>query len=165
MPISPADIAALYAKIDSEIDFHKSKIADLQTERKSVEVVERRVKSEQAEQRLLFEAPTSVTAGEPTVSFAESCRRAVAAFKDETFSVPDVENMLRSMSATLPKNNLRTRIAVEVKDLVRKKQVVLVERGSGHVPHKYRRTVQAIEDAQKSEKARLSQLRAFSVQH
>jgi hypothetical protein len=161
MPISPADIAALYKKIDSEIEFHQQKIKELTAERAGVALVEKRVQQDNAEQRLLFPAPTHATVGEPSVSFAEAVRRAVAEFKDQLFTVRDVENMLRAMNAPLPKNNLRTRIAVEVKDLVRKKLVILVERGSGHQPHKYRRVL----ETPKNERAPVIQPRAPSVQH
>ncbi len=162
MAISPADIAALRKKIDSEIEFHEAKIRELKAERNGVELVERRIQQDSAEQRLLFKTPTPVTVGEPTVSFAEAVRRAVAEFKDQLFTVRDVENMLKAMSAPLPANNLRTRISVEIKDLVRKKRVVLVEKGSGHVPHKYRL---ALQQQAQSERARVIPPRAPSVQH
>lgn len=161
MSISSADIAALYKKIDSEIEFHESKIKELKAERTGVALVEKRVQQDNAEQRLLFQAPTPAIAGEPFVSFAEAVRRAVGEFKDQLFSVRDVENMLRAMNAPLPKNNLRTRIAVEIKDLVRKKQVILVEKGSGHVPHKYRRVL----ETPKNERALVITPRAPSTQH
>jgi hypothetical protein len=145
MAISPADIAAMKQRIKKDLDALEEQRAKLAAEYNAAELLEKRVISEQAERQLPLESiPTAVTAGESTVSFAEAVRLAIAAIGDTTFSVKDVENMLRAMNVPLPQNNLRPRIAGEIKGEIVRRRVLLVEKGAGHVPHRYRRVLQEI---------------------
>lgn len=145
-----SEIAALKQRIKKDLDSVEEQRTRLTAEYEAAELLEKRVLSEQAGRQLqLAEIPTAVTAGERTASFAEAVRLAIAEFKD-TFSVKDVELMLRSMGVPLPKNNLRPRIAGEVKGEIIRKRVLLVEQGAGHVPNKYRRVVQSIPETERA---------------
>lgn len=161
MPITPADIASLKQRIKSDLDALEETRTRLQLEFEAATLLEKRLQNEKAERQLEIEIPTVQTAGEPTVSFAESVRRAIAQFEDKTFTVRDVENMLRALNAQLPQHNLRARIAGEIKGEIGRKNVLLVKKGSGHVPHTYRRVL----ETPKNERAPVIQPRAPSTQH
>jgi hypothetical protein len=162
MAISPADIAAMKQRIKKDLNALDEQRSRLTAEYEAAELLEKRVIAEQAERQLPLEAiPTAATVGDSTVSFAEGVRRAIAEFKDATFSVRDVENMLKAMNVSLPPNNLRPRIAGEIKGEIIRKRVLLVEKGSGHVPHKYRRVLQSIPETERA----LMRPRALSTQH
>ena len=81
------------------------------------------------------------TESRPQVSFSESVRRAVDHFKDEEFTVTNVESVLKAQGIPLPARNVRTRISIEVKDLLRKGRIKLIRSGSGNTPHVYRRVL------------------------
>ncbi len=144
-----AEIAALKQRIRKELDGIEEQHKRLTAEYEAAELLEKRALSEQAERQLPLQMPTAATAGAPTVTFAESVRRAIAEFKD-SFTVKDVENMLRSMGVTLPQNNLRPRIAGEIKGEITRNNVLLVQKGSGHVPHRYRRLVKPIPETERA---------------
>ena len=150
MPISPADIAALKQRIKSDLDTLDEARNRLQAEYAAAEVLEKRVQNEKAESQLPLELGQPPAPAVPSgVSFAEAVRRAIDQFQDKTFTVRDVESMLKAMNVALPPNNLRPRISGEVKGEIVRKKLLLVEKGSGHVPHKYRRLVQAIQETER----------------
>jgi hypothetical protein len=165
MPISSADLAALKQRIKTDMEFHENTIKSLGQELAAVELLEKRVSQEKSvEQRLLdLEEEPIMGPKQPSVSFAEATRRAVRLFKREPFTVADVENMLKAQKVTLPAKNVRTRISLEVGDLVRKKTVHLVEKGSGHTPHTYR--LASVDEPEKSERPSLIPRRGLSAQH
>jgi hypothetical protein len=162
MSISPADLAALKQRIRNDVESHEQEIKSLTQELAAVELLEKRVKQEMPSDQRLLDLPAEAVPS--NISFAESVRRAVRLFKNEEFSVANVETMLIAQKAKLPPRNVRTRIALEIKDLNRKGTIFLVHKGAGHTPHKYRLSPTA-EEPEKSERPPLIPRRGLSVQH
>jgi len=59
-------------------------------------------------------------------------------FGDHEFDKKDVERALRAQGVKLPEKHLRARLAMEMKHMLQKGLIVLVKKGTGTEPHRYR---------------------------
>lgn len=133
MAISKAEFIALRQRIQTEKRTHDDASAACQQQLDALAVLEPLLNEPQPELKL------EPTESRPQLSFAASVRQAVDHFKDEEFTVSNVESVLKAQGARMPERNTRTRIAVEVKDLLRKERIRLVRAGSGNTPNVYQR--------------------------
>ena len=140
MPITVADLVALEEKLQSE---RKRFLEDNDKSLAAVAHLKKNLKAEEyPEQSILNLANIERTPPThpklPEMSFAALVRNAASRFPEEVFSVGNIENVLQAQSAKLPPNNLRTRIAMEVKRMLKIGLVALVAKGRGTEPNKYR---------------------------
>jgi len=146
MTISIADLIAMRERVQGDLKKREAEIKDLEDTLAALATLEKALRQEQPVQAALdlsgaahAHAPDSTF--EPyngATSFADAVRTTVRRFAGDSFTIANVENVLKAQSVRLPENNARVRIAMEVKRMMEKKQVTVVERGRGTQPFKYR---------------------------
>lgn len=138
MPISVPDLIAMRERVESDINRLEAEIKDAQETLEAIDKLEKRLRAEKPDQKPLDRGIEHSKAGRPQMTFAETVRTVVRRFSEDAFSVVNIENVLKAQGAKLPERNARIRIAMEVKRMVANKQVVIVEKGKGTNPFKYR---------------------------
>lgn len=155
MSISVADLVALKSRIKADVAKLEEELDRLHDELDATELLERRLRMESVEQPRLdlvesiqVQAPAQSASG-----FAQAVREAATHFKNEEFTVVNVETVLKGRGVPLPAKNVRARIAGELTNLVKRRMITRTFTGTGNSPHRFRLLASSSEDAEKGEGA------------
>lgn len=150
MAISVSDLVALKQKVETEKKKLQSELDEADKTLAAIELLQSKIRADNQAQVSLFDPLTNNPALPiPKMSFSESVRQAVHRFSSEEFTVANVENVLKAQGVKLPLNNVRARIATEIKELIKKKVLVKTYTGTGIEPNRYRRLERS--ESEKSE--------------
>ena len=155
MALEIADLIALEERLEREADrIHK--------EREAVKILKARLIAEKGDQA----SQTSLELNAPKPhTFAEAVRQAVQSFGDQQFTMRNVESVLQARAVALPDKNPRIRIGNEVREMLRRGEITLAERGSGTTPFKYKLTKPQPEKGEGAERSRAQAPSITNLRH
>jgi len=142
MPFTPADFTALRSSLEAKRKRLEKELADINEGIRAIDVVEKIADASIQQQSLPLDPSVSpvemLDMMANHISFAQRVRNSVAHFKDQEFTVKNVEDLLRGRGEPLPEKYVRPRIAMEMQNLVKSGKVVITKAGAGNAPHHYR---------------------------
>jgi hypothetical protein len=148
MTISIDDLLVLRQAAEHKKDHAQNEISEFTKEIAAIDVLIARMRErEKSEQKALDLDAHHPPPLAPQLPFAKSVRQVVGRFGNEEFSGSTVERVLKTQGSKLPERNVRTRIAMELKQMLKKNQIVRTHKGTGTDPHRYR----YIAESEKSE--------------
>lgn len=154
MSISVADLVALKAKIKADISRLQIETERLQAEYSATELIEKRLRAETSEQPSLdLGEPSVQTPAQQTTGFAQAVRDATQHFKNEEFTVVNIETVLKGRGVALPAQNPRARIAGELSNLIKRRMITRTFTGTGSSPHRFRLLAVSSDESEKGEGA------------